>query len=121
MIRDDAQRGRVCETILRVARIDTRDGLALWSEGRPTDVFWWELRRGAMSHGERLMLRLAAYIWNDANKAPDLGDCLRVLDGANLRARGTLVTALAGHAADVDGWIGEWGTPRRERSGGGVP
>lgn len=103
MFRTERQQAAVSEALCRCVRL-----AGMWTPDGPTKrALSFLERRGALSHGEQLMLQASFDVWNGRGHM-DLGEALGTLDGRNLRALGSLLIAIAAGADAVDRWLAEW-------------
>lgn len=110
MFRDDRQICDAVRVLLSSLRLEH-----LWTESGPTEqaLRLFEDERGAMSHGEALLLLAAFDFWNGHGKV-DLGEPLAVLDSDRLKLAASLMIAASEGSRAVDRWIAEHGrAPQR--------
>lgn len=98
----ERQLARVCQALVEPLGKGT-----FWADGAVTDLGARVLRKmPGYSHGEAVMIRVAAVLWNDSNKGPKLAEVFHTLDGPNLRRVASLMLAMAdGGSAAIDGWL----------------
>lgn len=79
----------------------------LWCDGQMTDLGWSILKRPpGFSHGELVLIRFAAVLWNDSSKGPKVAEVLHVLGGNHLRRVARLLLAMAtGQPEEIDRWL----------------
>lgn len=115
---DDATLGRVCHTLMAIARKPQLFRRAN-GEFRPTDgAIAIYTERSGLSSGELVLLDVAMALWNRQNDAGRIASLLHTLDSRCLQAIGELFVAMAkeerGYTGLLNTWLLEWGASCRD-------
>ncbi len=76
-----------------------RKGVERFISTADYSVDWSALRREAevWSHGERLLLQLAAHLWNDSNPSPSIMELIQTLSDTNFSCAMEAIQARRGN------------------------
>jgi hypothetical protein len=104
VFRDNAQRSRVCVTLLAIAGLEH-----LWSDPGPAGIF---VLSEDFSGAKRTFLRAAGTFWNGSRRL-SMSDVIDHLDADHAEALCFLVMAIKHGADAVDDWLAEYSIERR--------